>query len=936
MSIAPTAQDPFVRPDGDLEKDRPLADDIRLLGTLLGDTVREQEGEAIFKTIETIRKTAVQFYREDSPSARRKLGRTIDGLSPTDAVQVIRAFSYFSHLANMAEDEHHIRRSRYHGRVGSAPRSGSLEKAIDQLLESGVSRDEIAAYFDSAHIRPVLTAHPTEVRRRTMMRYEHEIAELLDRRDRAADYPAERAEIDTALRRTILGLWQTNILRRSKLSVLDEVKNGLVYYKRTFFQELPALYAAIESHLGHPANKGAAAEPSAANSNLRPLASFLKTASWIGGDRDGNPFVTADVLDATLKAHVACALDFYALQLTRLSGELSMSELLVSVSQPLKALADENITQDEHRAVEPYRRAVGHIEMRLEATRSRLDLTDGSTELVAPYDHPSAFMDDLETVERSLIDNGAARLAEGRLSSLIRAVRCFGFHLASLDLRQNSSVHETTIAELLAAAGEVHEYQKLGEADRVALLSRELGTRRPLFDRFYPYGETTARELAILELAAAKKDTLGEDVIPTAIISNAESASDLLELAVLSKSCGLIRPDGTARVNLVPLFETIEDLRNAVGIMDDVLSEPAYRQLVESRDGIQEIMLGYSDSNKDGGYLTSGWELYKTQVALTELAKRHGVRLRLFHGRGGAVGRGGGPSYDAITAQPPSAVDGQFRMTEQGEIISSKYTNPVLGRRNLEILAAATLEASFAPPSQTSAPDGAVGILDDLSDRAFRAYRGLVYETEGFATYFWQSTVINEIATLNIGSRPASRKAMGRVEDLRAIPWVFSWAQSRVNLPGWYGFGTAIDGWCADRGAKGLAELRKLYKSWPFFRTQISNIDMVLAKANMPIAERYAGLVEDKALAQAIFSEITAEFERSVEAVKRITGKDELLADNPLLRRSILNRFPYLDAMNFLQVSLLEKHRAGDTDEKVLRGIQLTINGIAAGLRNSG
>ncbi|MEO0729720.1 MAG: phosphoenolpyruvate carboxylase, partial [Pseudomonadota bacterium] len=532
--------------------------------------------------------------------------------------------------------------------------------------------------------------------------------------------------------------------------------------------------------------------------------------------------------------------------------------------------------------------------------------------------------------------NGSALLVEGRLTNLMRAIDCFGFHLASLDLRQNSSVHGETVAELLAVAGEVHEYARLGEDDRIARLSAELGTRRPLVNRFHTYTETTARELAIFERARRAHAELGPDAIPTSIISNTESASDLLELAVLAKDCGLVTPDGQCALKIVPLFETIEDLRNAVPILERVFQEQAYRRLIESSDGIQEVMLGYSDSNKDGGYTTSGWELYKAEVALVDLAKRHGFRLRLFHGRGGAVGRGGGPSFDAIVAQPPGAVAGQFRMTEQGEIISSKYSNPELGRRNLEILGAATLEAAFADPAETAAPAGGMDIMDDLSERAFAAYRKLVYEHDRFAEYFWQSTVISEIATLNIGSRPASRKAMGRIEDLRAIPWVFSWSQARVMLPGWYGFGTAISTWCETEGGDAMDRLRALHASWPFFRAQISNIDMVLAKVSMPIAERYASLVEDQDLAHEIYGEISAEHARAVAAVKAITKSETLLATNPLLKRSITNRFPYLDALNHLQIALLKKHRAGDDDPKILRGIKLTINGVAAGLRNSG
>ncbi|MEO1266125.1 MAG: phosphoenolpyruvate carboxylase, partial [Pseudomonadota bacterium] len=501
---------------------------------------------------------------------------------------------------------------------------------------------------------------------------------------------------------------------------------------------------------------------------------------------------------------------------------------------------------------------------------------------------------------------------------------------------QNSSVHETTIADLFKAIEPDGDYLALDEDARVEKLSAELASARPLTRGNYAYAEDTERERAILATAQQARRKLGDLAITTSIISNAESVSDLLELAVLLKEAGLVTAEGESALDIVPLFETIEDLRNCIGIMDRALSLPAYRRLVDSRGGVQEIMLGYSDSNKDGGYLTSGWELYKAEVNLIELFKKHGVRLRLFHGRGGTVGRGGGPSFEAILAQPTGAVNGQFRMTEQGEIISSKYTNATLGLRNLEIQVAATLEASLVSDGQYEPTGDDLASLDDLSGRAFKAYRALVYETPRFAEYFWQATVINEIATLNIGSRPASRKAMGRVEDLRAIPWVFSWSQSRVTLPGWYGFGTAVSEWVEANPNLGFAYLRELYEKWPFFTTQVSNIDMVLAKTNIPIASRYADLVEDKELRNTIFEKIKAEHRRSIDAVLEITGNETLLAGNPLLTRSINNRFPYLDPLNHLQVELLRKSRAGDEDPKVLRGIQLTINGIAAGLRNSG
>jgi phosphoenolpyruvate carboxylase len=527
-------------------------------------------------------------------------------------------------------------------------------------------------------------------------------------------------------------------------------------------------------------------------------------------------------------------------------------------------------------------------------------------------------------------------IARGRLRHLRRAVDCFGFHLANLDMRQNSAVHERTVAELLDAATPGMSYLALSEEARIALLSNELRNARPLTSAFVKYSDETLGELAVFHAAAEAHSKYGAFVIPQCIISMCKGVSDMLEVALLLKEAGLVDPAGRSVINIVPLFETIEDLQASAAIMDRMLSLHDYRKLVDSRGSVQEVMLGYSDSNKDGGFVTSGWELYKAEIGLIETFERHHVRLRLFHGRGGSVGRGGGPSYDAIIAQPGGAVNGQIRITEQGEIITSKYSNAEVGRNNLEILAAATLEASLLQPRQ-SAPSGEyLRAMEQLSALAFKAYRGLVYETDGFADYFWASTVITEISTLNIGSRPASRKKTREIEDLRAIPWVFSWAQCRLMLPGWYGFGSAVETWVAEHPDKGMPFLIELYREWPFFRTLLSNMDMVLAKSSIAIASRYAELVLDTTLRENIFGRIRREWHLSIETLLDIMGQERLLQGNPLLERSIRNRFPYLDPLNHVQVELLKEHRAQNPDEQVLRGIQITINGISAGLRNSG
>jgi len=917
------------------DKDAPLREDIRLLGRLLGDTVRDQQGAAAFELIERIRQNSVRFRRDDDIAARRELEDILDALSRDQTIQVVRAFSYFSHLANIAEDQHHIRRSRAHLVAGSAPREGSLPHALQAVFDSGVTDAAgLVAFFDGALVSPVLTAHPTEVQRKSILNCETVIARLLDERDRMQLTPEEAAASDEALRRAVLTLWQTRMLRTAKLSVIDEVNNGLSYFDTTFLRELPRLYASLEDRL-------AAADPAL---GAPELAAFVQVGSWIGGDRDGNPFVTAEVLERALAMQAAVALGYYLTELHTLGSQLSLGLGLVSASDALLALAERSPDHSPHRSDEPYRRAITGIYARLAATYQALLGHAPARPAVAaaePYAGADALAEDLDTLHHSLVANGSAALARGRLRHLRRAVKVFGFHLAPLDLRQNSDVHERGVAELLEVARPGTAYSSLDEAARCALLLEELATARPLASPHVAYSEESAGELAIFRAARGIHQRYGSAAIRNCIISKTDDVSDLLELAVLLKEAGLLRPlENALDVNIVPLFETIGDLENAAGVMERLFSIPAYRGLLEARAHTQEVMLGYSDSNKDGGFLTSGWALYKAEGELVATFARHGVRLRLFHGRGGSVGRGGGPSYQAILAQPEGAVQGQIRRTEQGEVIGAKYGNPEVGRRNLEVLVAATLETSLRPASAAPTPAAFLEAMQALSDAAFAAYRGLVYETEGFERYFWESTVISEIAALNIGSRPASRKKSTAIEDLRAIPWVFSWSQCRVMLPGWYGFGSAVQALLARQPADGLALLQRMNREWPFFQTLLSNMDMVLAKTDLAIASRYAELVKDAALREAIFGRIRAEHQATVEAVLKITGQAALLDGNPLLKRSIRNRFPYLDPLNHVQVELLRRHReaaaAAGSDERTRNGIHISINGIAAGLRNSG
>lgn len=916
------------QPPADTDRDAPLRDDIRLLGRILGDTVNAQEGAGIFDLVERIRTTSISFHRDNDLPARAALESTLDSLGPGQTVPIVRAFSYFSHLANIAEDQHHIRRSRAQAHAGEEPADGTLALALRRADAAGVSAERMAAFFAEARIAPVLTAHPTEVRRKSTLTRELAIAGLLDDRERMRLTPEELAENEAKLRRAVLTLWQTSLLRRTRLTVIDEVTNGLSYYDYTFLRRLPQIYRTVETAL--MARRPGGGRPD--------VPTFFHIGSWIGGDRDGNPFVTAEVMVETLRLQCSVAMRFYAEQLHKLGAELSISSALVSVSPALQALAESSPDHSVHRRAEPYRLAISGIYARLAATARRLGQEPpnpppaGQAEA---YENAQGFLADLDIIDASLAQGQAGALGDGRLGTLRRAVRCFGFHLATLDMRQNSDVHERTIAELLATAQPGSDYRALDEDARVDLLLAELVNPRPLVSPFAAYGAETTSELAVMRAAAAGRTHYGPATIDTAIISKTASVSDLLELAVLLKEAGIVSPDGARAINIVPLFETIEDLRQSAAIMDRLLSMPAYRRIVEGLGGVQEVMLGYSDSNKDGGFVTSGWEIYKAEIGLIEVFARHKVKLRLFHGRGGSVGRGGGPSYDAILAQPGGAVQGDIRITEQGEIISSKYSNAEVGHRNLELLAAATFEASLLTSKDSAPRPEFLDAMEELSAAAFKAYRGLVYETPGFEDYFWASTVITEIATLNIGSRPASRTKTRRIEDLRAIPWVFSWAQCRLMLPGWFGFGAAVKAYGATHADR-IETLRAMYREWPFFRTLLSNMDMVLAKSSIAIASRYSELVPDKALRDAIFARITAEWEQSIDALLAVTRHERLLQGNPLLERSIRYRFPYLDPLNHVQVELLKKHRADGSDDAVLQGLQLTINGIAAGLRNSG
>lgn len=912
-------------------KDLPLREDIRLLGRMLGDTLREQEGESTFALVENIRQTAIRFRREQDPKARQELDAILNQLSNKATVAVVRAFSYFSQLSNIAEDIHHNRRRRAHLCAGSPPQAGSVALALDRVLSSGADGAALARFFAKAVVSPVLTAHPTEVQRRSILDWQLTIAHLMNARDRMQLTPDELHDNEEGLRRAIQILWKTRMLRSARLSVHDEIKNGLAYYRYTFLTEVPRLYAEIEDLL-----------ESRLGENAPRIPPFLRIGSWIGSDRDGNPFVTDEVMQHAAERQSALALDFYMGEVHLIGRRLSLTDRLVEVSDELMQLAEASPDRAESRADEPYRRALIGVYARLAATGQRLGHTITQrrpVEPVEPYADSTEFVHDLDIVIRSLKQNKSELLARGVLRHLQRAAEVFGFHLAPLDMRQHSNVHEHVVAELFEHGAQCQDYSALTEAERTRCLLTEISSPRPLLSPYLDYSELTQSELRILQTAAEIHRRFGRAALPNYIISKTDGVSDVLEVALLLKEVGLLQPGENPRLhlNIIPLFETITDLRGCGAIMDELFSLPYYRKLLDSRGDVQEVMLGYSDSNKDGGFLAANWELYKAETELTKVFAKHKIELRLFHGRGGTVGRGGGPSYQAILAQPPGSVNGQIRITEQGEVIGSKYSDPEIGRRNLETLVAATVEATLL--SHDILGERAAGyyqVMEVLAGDALAAYRSLVYETPGFERYFQESTPIKEIAGLHIGSRPPSRKQSDLIEDLRAIPWVFSWSVSRAMIPGWYGFGSAVEAFVQREGEQGLKQLQEMHRIWPFMQTLLSNMDMVLSKTDMGIASRYAELVTDVKLREEIFGRIEAEWERSIKWLFAVTGHTELLQDNPTLARSIRNRIPYIDPLNHLQVELLRRYRAGDTGEMVQRAIHLSINGVAAGLRNSG
>lgn len=817
---------------------------------------------------------------------------------------------------------------------------GKLSQAVARMAQM----ENAQTLLEDLQVVPVLTAHPTQVQRKSLLDLMSQIHDLLKQKRMALPGDLSQAEWEEEHNRYLETILQTDLIREQKLTVTNEIVNAMAYYRSSLLEAVPRLTQTYRE---------LAQEQGLSVPNSKPISMGM----WIGGDRDGNPFVTAETLKESARVQQEVLFDFYLQTLNKLYRDYSVSLNLTQVSAEVEQLASLSQDNSIFREKEPYRRALSWIRDRLLKTQrdmqnflgraEDLDVTLAGKDLIRiqqqrdwetipAYASAEEFRSELQQVQDSLLAFGQQHLASGKLSQLLTAVEVFGFYLASIDLRQDSSIHEACVAELLATAGLVDDYASKTEDQKVALLLQLLTEDpRPLSAPTLPKSDLLAKELAIFKMAAKLKDVLGEEVIRQSIISHATSVSDLLELATLLKEVGLLNREST-RLQLVPLFETIEDLEASRQTMQDYLSLDLVQKWIASQNGYQEIMLGYSDSNKDGGYLSSVWSLYQAQEDLQKLGQEFGIKVTFFHGRGGTVGRGGGPTYEAIIAQPLESIRDRLRLTEQGEVIANKYGNQEAAYYNLEMLLSASLDRMLNLEAELSVEQRATygRVMNHLVQSSYQAYRQLVFENPAFYDFFFEASPISEISSLNIGSRPAARKTITEISGLRAIPWVFSWSQNRMMLPGWYGVGQAFQTLMAE-DPEWLDILREMYQNWPFFRGLLSNVDMVLAKSNMTIAAHYLDLVKDPDVA-AVYDLILAEWHKTKESVLLIEERDELLADNTYLSNSLSYRMPYFDVLNYVQVELIRRKREGNLPASADSLIATTINGIATGLRNSG
>ncbi len=903
---------------------RTFGDDLYLLAGLLGEVLQAQAGTEAFALEEEVR-TLAKARRAGDDEAGDRLEAVVAGLPVDDAEVLVRAFTSYFQLINLSEDNERIRRIRRREATTPGPRRGSLREAIGRLAAAGLDAAGMQALLDRAAVRLVLTAHPTEARRRTIIAKLARIFAIIRDLDERTVLEGDERRARARLASTIAELWSSDEIRSVTLTVLDEVRANLVYFSSTLVHVVPAIYRDLDEALEdvYP-GAGIAAPP------------FLGFGSWVGGDRDGNPFVTAAVTAETLDTMRGAALWMLEHQLQELAGRLSVAERLAGPApllDPILAAGRERFpdlaaTLARLNEGEPYRQAVTLMRERVRAAHARRP--EG-------YGAPSELLADLRLVDASLREQDAGLIANGDLRDVIRLVEVFGFHFARLDLREHARRHASALAEVFAATATEPDYLALGEDARCNLLAREIANPRPLIPAdLSPFSPETAETIETYRTARRLFDEGHADALRTAIISGAEQPSDALALLLLMKEAQLCRPGGEgALLKIAPLFEQESGLRDAPRTMAALLAQPVYRTALAAVGDDQEVMIGYSDSNKELGYLGSSWALYTAQEELTALFANRGIRHTFFHGRGGSLGRGGGPTNVAILAQPPGTVDGRIKMTEQGEVIAARYSVPEVAHRELELVAGAVLVSTVGalPQPDPARMDAYREAMALMAGESARAYQALVYGDPEFVSFFEQATPVREIARLQLGSRPARRVAGSRIEDLRAIPWVFAWTQARMLLPGWYGLGSGL---AAARERFGQDLLREMVAGWPFFAALLGNAEMALTKADPGIAERYAELVADDALRERVWGAIAAEYDRSVEELLAATGQEYLLEREPVLRRSVDRRNPYVDPLSFVQVDLLRRLRDTPDNPDLLRAVLRTVNGIAGGLKNTG
>ncbi|HFV3584551.1 TPA: phosphoenolpyruvate carboxylase [Streptococcus pneumoniae] len=884
-----------------------VQEEVLILTELLEDITKNMLAPETFEKIIQLKELSTQ---EDYQG----LNRLVTSLSNDEMVYISRYFSILPLLINISEDVDLAYEINHQNNIDQ-DYLGKLSTTIKLVAE----KENAVEILEHLNVVPVLTAHPTQVQRKSMLDLTNHIHSLLRKYRDVKLGLINKDKWYNDLRRYIEIIMQTDMIREKKLKVTNEITNAMEYYNSSFLKAVP--------HLTTEYKRLAQAH----GLNLKQ-AKPITMGMWIGGDRDGNPFVTAKTLKQSALTQCEVIMNYYDKKIYQLYREFSLSTSIVNVSKQVREMARQSKDNSIYREKELYRRALFDIQSKIQATKTYLIEDE---EVGTRYETANDFYKDLIAIRDSLLENKGESLISGDFVELLQAVEIFGFYLASIDMRQDSSVYEACVAELLKSAGIHSRYSELSEEEKCDLLLKELEEDpRILSATHAEKSELLAKELAIFKTARVLKDKLGDDVIRQTIISHATSLSDMLELAILLKEVGLVDTE-RARVQIVPLFETIEDLDHSEETMRKYLSLSLAKKWIDSRNNYQEIMLGYSDSNKDGGYLSSCWTLYKAQQQLTAIGDEFGVKVTFFHGRGGTVGRGGGPTYEAITSQPLKSIKDRIRLTEQGEVIGNKYGNKDAAYYNLEMLVSAAINRMITQKkSDTNTPNRYEAIMDQVVDRSYDIYRDLVFGNEHFYDYFFESSPIKAISSFNIGSRPAARKTITEIGGLRAIPWVFSWSQSRVMFPGWYGVGSSFKEFI-NKNPENIAILRDMYQNWPFFQSLPSNVDMVLSKSNMNIAFEYAKLCEDEQV-KAIYETILNEWQVTKNVILAIEGHDELLADNPYLKASLDYRMPYFNILNYIQLELIKRQRRGELSSDQERLIHITINGIATGLRNSG